>query len=442
MKKIAVVYIAHDGFTSLYTGVGTVARDFLFSFPEVVKQIKKKKNEINIELFVATLKYKKECFGFSPEVRNQTLQFIKKQKNIHLVELINGSSGTKSYGYIDLWKNACVSSATFIYTLSQLKKYEKIIVICVDTPFTQVANYYLAQYSDKRITFVWLPQSTVLIHRVDSGLGKTKVKNYIKERYDWERGVIDLANHNQQVKVGYIGEFMRNHLQQEYGARETSLISLKNGLFFKRLNKNKLSQKKLAVIIRKLGVPINRPLIFAFGRAESYKGLDLVIKNADELIRKYGYFVFILASPYSMDDPYLNVLNKLASRYKPDIKIVYALDFITPHYLMQWKNTKIIALLSRAEPYGLIPTEARYYRNPNSVILTSDLDGFKEQVENGKNGFKTPLDDNLIRNSFAKIARLSKKKISTISDQGYKKATENSQVEINSRFILSLIKNL
>ena len=441
MKKVAVVYITHDGFTSLYTGVGTVSRDFLLSFPLVASRIKKTFPKVDLELFATTLKYNDKCFGYSEEVKKKTALFISKHRKIHLIELINGSSGTKSYGYIDLWKNACISAATFIYGLNVLGKYDKIIVVCVDTPFAQVANYFFAQYSHSNVMFVWLPQSTVLIHKIDSGLGKVKVKNYTQERYEWEKKVIDLAKNTKQVQIGYVGEFMKNHLIEKYNAKKMSLISLRNGLNFKRLASNRLSQKELAQIIRKLGIPLDRPLLFSFGRAESYKGLDLIIKNANVLVERYGYFVFILASPYSMQDPYLKVLDKLAVRLGSNIKIIYDLDFLTPHYLMQWHNTKILALMSRAEPYGLIPTEARFYRNPNLVLLASNIDGFKEQIENGRSGFLTDLDSTSIRHSFLKLAGLSANAKKALSIQGYKKAIKLNQIDINTDFLINALRN-
>src|SRR3989344_1600320 len=154
MKKIAIVYLAHDGFTSLYTGVGTVARDFLLSFPEVNKILRGDNKNLSLELF-------------------------------------NGSGGEKSYGSIDLWKNACISAATFVYTLLTSQKFNKVIVVCVDTPFAQVANYFFDQYQDSNIDFVWLPQSTVMIHKIDSALGKKFEQNsYLKLRYTWEKGIV------------------------------------------------------------------------------------------------------------------------------------------------------------------------------------------------------------------------------------------------------------
>lgn len=437
MKKIAIVYMAHDGFTSLYTGVGTVARDFLLSFPQVCENLHRDFKNLDFGLFVTTIKYNSACFGYSEDVKRITEEFVNKYKNIHLVELINGSAGTKSYGSTDLWKNACISAATFLYSLIELKDYDKIIVICVDTPFGQVANYFFDQYSYKNIEFVWLPQSTVLIHKIDSGLGKSlQHNNYIEERFAWEKAIIDLAKRNKQVKIGFIGEYMKKHLLTEYKAQKNSLISIQNSLFFNRLKENVIAQEKIPFILKSLGVPLDRPLLFSFGRAEPYKGLDLVVKNSFKLIEGKNYFVLILASPYFMDDPYVAELNELVKNRQRDIKIIYGLDFLTPHYIMQWRNTKILALLSRAEPFGLIPTESRFYRNSKLSLITSDLGGYQEQVVEGVDGFKTKLDDKSINLKFGEVANLGVKQKAKMTKNGHDRVIKDyNQIKVNSDFI-------
>lgn len=443
MKKIAIVYIAHDGFTSLYTGVGTVARDFLLSFPYVCKKFKEEHEGIDLTLFATTLKYNKDCFGYSEEVKKVTQSYTRKYNNIHLIELLNGSAGKKSYGSIDLWRNACISSATFIYSLINFHHFDKIIAICIDTPFTQVANYFFEQYSYRNVDFIWLPQSTALVHKYDSALEKSLGQdNYIDGRYIWEKAVIDLAKENLQVKIGYVGKFMKQHLLKDYDARQDTLVSLQNGLFFNRLKSYIVDQRRIASSLKSLGVPLKRPLLFSFARAEPYKGLDLVIKNSTDLIKKMNYYILIFASPYSMDDPYVSEMNKLAEKYPQDIKIIYCLDFLTPHHIMQWHNTKVLALLSRAEPFGLIPIESRFYRNNNLSLIVSDLGGYLEQVTEGIDGFKTELDDRSIVSKFEEIATLSPKRKTIMAKKGYDRIIRAyDQIKINSDLIEKYIKD-
>lgn len=438
MKKIAIVYMAHDGFTSLYTGVGTVARDFLLSFPHVSENLKSVFKNYSIDLYATTIKYDKNCFGFSEKLKKETLRFIKKNENIHLIELLNGSNANESYATIEYWKFASISGATFTYTLSL--RYDQVIIVAVDTPFAQVANYFFKQYQFKNVKIVWLPQSTVLIHRK-----KTQpLTKEEKERYQWEKEAVTLAAKNRQVFIGCVGSFMKKHLIRDYSAKPNRMVDLSNGLDLKRLENNKVSQKTTENLLKKLNVPTDRPLLFSFGRSEEYKGLDLVVTNSLELIDKYKYYVLIFCSPYP-DKGGAATLRKLKlfeAKKKTDIKVYLTHDFSLPHYIMQWQQTNILAVLSRAEPFGLIPIESRYYNNPSLTLLVSNAGGLPDQVENNRDGFITKLDSNSIKKSLNNISMLSRQDKRKISTNGYDKIIKTyDQASINTRFINNLLNN-
>lgn len=435
MKKIAIVYIAHDGFTSLYTGVGTVARDFLLSFPSVKQELQDIHPRADLSLYVATMKYKPDAFGFSQDVKSQTIKLTEEHENIQLVELHNGSAGQEAYGTIDNWRNACISAATFLNTLRS--DFDEILAICVDTPFVQVANYFLDTYEADKYKFIWMPQSTVRIHGYGmSSIADQQGQRYIEERFLWEKSAIDLAKNNNRLRIGYVGAYMRMHLIEAYGAADDTLVSMTNSLYLPRLEQNKRGQDEIEKTISSLGLPTDRDLLFSFGRAEPYKGLDLILKNCESLIKQHNYYVLIFASPYTMEDPYVAELKDLAKKFPDDIKIVFGLDFITPHYVMQWKHTKILAILSRAEPFGLIPIESRYYNNPALTLLVSDKDGLSYQIDQGKDGYITDLDPVAIQHSFETIANLSAEQKRSISLEGYNKVVhEYDQIRTNVKLL-------
>ncbi len=436
MKKIAIVYMAHDGFTSLYTGVGSVARDFLFSFPEVSKNLKNKFKGFSFDLYATTIKYNEKCFGFSEDVKKATQNIISKNKNIHLIELLNGSDGDESYATIDYWKFASISGATFVYVLSL--QYDKVIVVAVDTPFAQVGNYFFKQHKSRNVAIAWLPQSTVLIHRENP----IKLIKEEKERYEWEKDFVDLSKTNNHVFLSYVGEFMKRHLMEKYGARPDRLVSLRNSLYLNKLKSNITSQKEIKKLLVKLNVPTDRPLIFSFGRAEYYKGLDLVVANSLELIENKNFYTLILCSSYNdnKNDPEVKKLKKLQKISKNDIGIITSQDFHLPHLIMQWEKLNIIAVLSRAEPFGLIPIESRFYNNKNSVLVVSSVGGLPEQVVDGKDGFVTSLNKKSIKKVFNKVAELSSQEKIKISKQAYNRINSDyDQIKVDTEFISKML---
>lgn len=439
MKQIAVVYMAHDGFTSLYTGVGTVARDFLLSFPQVRTNLSHLFPDISLHLFATTIKYNSRCLGYSEAYKDLTQRFMAQHRDIHLVELLNSSSGDQSYGTIGHWQAASISGATFISLLAQ--RYERVIAITVDTPFAQVATRYFNQHDSLNVDIIWLPQSTSKIHDYgDCLLTLEKGLDDADERYPWEKRAIAFANSHPKVKIAYVGKFMREHLITSYGASPSALISVTNALNFERLRGNIVSQQPISLLLQNMGIPVDRPLLFSFGRAEPYKGLDLVLRNSINLIQQRNYFVLILCSPNRRHHPYVAELQAMAKDFEGDIKVVFDLDFVTPHYVMQWHNTRILAILSRSEPFGLIPIEARFYKNENMLLLVSNIGGLLEQVEHGVDGFVTALDDASIRAQLDKLSRIGPEERRVIAEIGFGRViADYDQVKINTQLLRSLL---
>lgn len=435
MKKTAIIYMAHDGFTSLYTGVGTIARDFLLSFPQVRTNLLGQFPNISLDLFVATIKYDYPCLGYSDTYKQSILEFISQNDSIHLVEVLNDSSGELSWGSVGNWQAASISGATLIATLSEY--YDRIIVIAVDTPFAQVGNYYFKQFHPTNVDVIWLPQSTSKIHDLGDTLETLhQGQSDTNARYEWEKQAVTFANSHPNMRVGYVGEFMKKHLVDDYCAEISNLISVTNGLYFDRLKENILTQLQIGQLLQKMNIPLDRPILFSFGRAEPYKGLDLVIKNSYNLVKHHNYFVLILCSPYTSHDIYVDEIQLIAREFGDNIKIIAELDFITPHYIMQWHNTKILAVLSRAEPFGLIPIESRFYRNEHMMLLVSNVGGLPDQVDHELDGFITDLDDNAIRDQLNIISSMTLEERKVVSERGYKRVLgDYDQIKINTKLL-------
>lgn len=430
MKKFAVVYMAHDGFASLYSGVGTIARDFLLSFPEVSKCLQAKHPDVELSLYVATMKLDKTSFALSSDIRDATIAIVNSIGRAHLIELNNNSNAQDAYGIFENWQFASVSGATFVYTIAS--QYDHVLVITVDTPFAQVANSCIGTYNLPNVDLIWLPQSTIRIHGYGMSSDTTQQSaSYQSQRYEWEKGVIDLAACDQRVRIGCVGEFMRQHLTTEYGAEPNLLVNITNSLNLARLQQNIHTQEEIAGFLNQHHIPLDRPLLFSFGRAEPYKGLDLVLQNADSLIAQ-GYFVLIFAAPYTIHDPYLKKLDAIATKHPGNIAVFYGMDFAAPHYVMQWHNTRILAVLSRAEPFGIIPIESRFYNNPGLTLLVSNQGGLASQISDGEDGFITDLSPQSIHNKLAQIAGLRSKEKQRIAQKGHDKVIElYNQINVN-----------
>ena len=112
--------------------------------------------------------------------------------------------------------------------------------------------------------------------------------------------------------------------------------------------------------------------------------------------------MLILCSPHPLDKPYLAELQAQAKKFEGHMKLVFTSDFKMPHYVMQWRNTRVLAILSRAESFSLIPIKARFYRNENMMLLVSNIGGLLEQVTSGIEDLSLLLETSQLECSWTK----------------------------------------
>ncbi len=429
--KINLNICAHDGITSLYTGVGRIAYDSV--------RVLCRKNILGIpyRVNVITGKYNNNCLGFQENIREDTRESVRRTGG-DLYECFNYSNGDVSYGNIKNWQAVSVSAATILKSISELYPQSVNINICLDTPFAQVPNIMLQMGKNmSKHRTIWIPHSTVKIHKVDSAIQEER--DYYNIRAGWEQEVIDLASKNKYVYIGYVGEFMKKHLIKEYSANISKLLDFTNGLDLKNPRFTRRYQEKEVIdILNIYRIPLDKPLIVSFGRLEDYKGFEYTIKVGG-MLEKKGVQTVLIAQPYHQADPIISEYKNLFRKYNPHGIFISEYPFDLPHKILQWKNTKILLVPSVAEPFGLVPEEGRLYRRKQLAIVTSKTDGFLEQIDDGVDGFMLNFDDlKLAADRLIKILDLPPSEIEMINQKGYLRAISKYDLEKN---ISSSIKN-
>jgi len=424
--KVTINLLAHDGITSRYTGVGRIALDSLRVLCED-KKISRLIHSVN----AITGKYNDKCQGFSETIKDRSTKLLNK-KNGRLLEALNGSHGEISYGDISNWRFVSMSSASLLYSLSQQNPNDLYINLCLDTPFAQTASFF-QQYSEdekKKHIFVWIPHSTAKIHKIDSAI--QGYKEYYNQRLEWEQAAVNLANKTERVYVGYVGKFMREHLIRGYSCQPEKLIDFTNGLDVDDVRfSKKTEEQEIEKILDQYGIPKNRNLMLSFGRLEPYKGLDLTIKIGG-LLDPEIIATILIAQPYLRQNRIADEYYQLMRKYNPDGMFISDYNFDLPHVLLKWHRTKIILVPSLAEPFGLIPEEARLYNNPHLRIVAMNKDGFLEQIDDGKDGFL--MDLTKVEDSAKKIKEilsLPDNEAKKMADIGFARATANYNLANN-----------
>lgn len=371
-KRIGIFYLAHDGITSHYAGIGTYTKSYLDSFPKIIAFLKK--GGLLVDLYLVTPKYKKMFYGYNESVKQNNLKLVGKYRG-KIIEVDNGMGGFDSYGNIKNW-NKCSKDASICIN-EYLSLYDNNIIIAVDTPFLRVGEFLNNINNRRNYNVVLSPQSTERIYNSN-----------ISSRYEWEKKIFVCANNSNNIFISYSSFYIKDNLLREYGVVERKLIPSISGLCFDSVRYKKYSQKYIATRLKKYGVPLDRPLIFTIGRLEPYKGFIEAIKFFNQIDSKFKPYFILVGFSYIKNNSLITELKEIKKREKIVGKFIFHLDLVLPTLIWQWKNSKISVHLSQFEPFGLAPLETRLLaKNYGPVVVVSDRGGFPEQIINGKDGF-------------------------------------------------------
>jgi hypothetical protein len=397
-KKLDLIICAHDGITSLYAGVGTAVNGYFRAVENIVKELG---SDYDVKVWGIAPKYAESNYGFNGNQLKKITDICRKTGG-DVLFCFNYSDGWNQYGNMDNWPTASASAATIAYEILKADKPTDAIVIGVDTPFAMTPAI-LNKQMDLSLNYhgIWMPHSTSLIHERGG---------YDTERLKFEIKAVRLANENSNLFTGYLNPYMKKHMAFDYGASEESLTPILNGIVVDEVKE--YSQEEIEAAAKEKGVPLDKPIVFSYGRGVPYKGFDIFMKVAKRL-EDLPYHFVVQAAPYTMQDPVVEQLNSLQNK---NITLMLGLDFVFPRQLMQWNKTEMVAVLSKYEPGAFIPAEIRIYGKP--IALVSDVDGLPCQVNNGIDGFITGLEEDQVEKSMRHILSLNQTERDEVKKKG------------------------
>ncbi len=367
--KLLINLCAHDGIISHYNGVGTMCIRYIKCLDNVLKDL-----NIGYDLNLFTPCYNKDAFGYNEKLEKEHT----KNCNTKIYRISNGSNGTINYGTISNWKELCKNTANIINNLD-LSEYDKIITIYNDTPFACLANYL--NISDNHIT-VSILHSTIKIHEVDSAIENSEL--FYNDRLNWENDAIKFINKSNNSYMAVVGEFIQEHLINEYNLNYQKVLKLYNGEILEYENyEYSIECKKLFSKIKDLD-----NIVLSFGRAEKYKNLSVSFKIGKLLNIKS----VVIAQLYYKEQPIAREYIKDANDHDGILYIDPPFEFA--NYILNNFKGKIICLLpSKKEIQGLIINEIRKLNNKNILIVANNINGLKEQIEDGYDGIIVDVDN-------------------------------------------------
>jgi glycogen synthase len=148
----------------------------------------------------------------------------------------------------------------------------------------------------------------------------------------------------------------------------------------------------LTALLRQLSIPVDVPLFLSFARAQWYKGLDLAAELGAKLASHHGVHPVILALGDAKGQATVARAKELLETEGRPYTLLTDYPTLLPRWLMQWPLCRAVAVMSRREPFGLIPSEYRMLGPPEGLLITSNSGGLAEQTLSENEGIVLQID--------------------------------------------------
>jgi len=210
-----------------------------------------------------------------------------------------------------------------------------------------------------------------------------------------------------------INDYLQNHLITKFNINPQKILIIKNGLDANYYDADKVYDNSFRDIYQIDDADI---VITFVGRLDYEKHPENVILLANNILNSgYKNYKFLVAgngTEYATIDSLIKE-NQLE-------EYVYMLGYVE-NIRQLLKDSDILFLCSEMEGLPLIILEAMAMKLP---VITSNVGGIPEIIENHKNGFIVDYDHNFIKNCSDKILHLSKEEMKIMGENNRKKIIE------------------
>jgi glycosyltransferase involved in cell wall biosynthesis len=205
------------------------------------------------------------------------------------------------------------------------------------------------------------------------------------EEMRWERDGLALACAAPNVAIADLCPSFTAHLQTLYELQDATFVPYTSSILVADAAFTPSAVRDVRSVLQHYGVPCDRDLIVAFGRATPLKGFETLIP-ALGAVRERCHFVLI-SVPYT-NDAYQNTYDQLLALHHISATHIKAFTRELPRALCQWPRTRMVVVPSTQETFSNIPLEvALWARHQGPLVVTSQVGGFVDQIEDGVNGF-------------------------------------------------------
>ncbi len=371
--KTAVVIAAHDGLVSQVTGVGVVVNSFVEAFGEIKSRSGFLRNN-DAELICLSPYLKETSPDFNPRIKEitQSACASTKGKLVKIPTFAEGDTqkniwdGPSELNCYTQWRGTSLSAASYLQSLKG--KYGKIILFAHDTIFSSIRKYCPLIDS---LRMIWVPHS----------LGRVFEDRFSEvERLRIEEDAIKAIVKSHKDFIGCIGNYFRERLQTGYNVPANILLTLTNGLY---KNSKRYVDSIPETKLEEYNIPLEKKLIFSWGRCVAQKGYDLLIPAYKQFTKNHPDFHLVLLMPtQTSEKSYLKTIqNGIDSLPSGSVTAIYQFDELFPKSILSFNNLEMILLPSRFEGAPITALEALTFASKKTKIVYSPIPPFREVLE-------------------------------------------------------------
>lgn len=406
--KNGIFFLTYDGYYNFTSGIGTQTKTFLKGIEAYYRKYSEIYGEFEVNLIVPN--FDNTVYGYDEQdiaCADNVIQNL--GGKVYKCASSFDKDGT-DFWTSDNWEKVSASAATIV--LKEHTKYKRIIVITVDPPFLHTPKYLsVSREASSEIQSVILMYTSAYIH--DEKLSD--------DRRKWEYDGLRSAQEHKNIKIGNVCNYMHDHFVKYYDVNSNSFAPYPSSLFLESQDFNKLPQHEILYILNKYNIPLDKDIVFAFGRTSWVKGFDILLKGFG-LVQDNVHLV-LLATQF---EDRVGEYEILIQKEKINCSLITQFTRELPVALCQYERCKIVVCPSRREPFSNIPLEVGLWaKEQGPVVLASKIGGFIEQVIEGKNGFLFDVDNykDLAR-KIEHILQLPKERLNSIRLAAYHKVKE------------------
>lgn len=404
--KNGIFFLTYDGYYNFTSGIGTQTKTFLKGLEAYYGEYSKRYGEFEVNLIIPN--FDESVYGYD------------ERRILDASKIVDGLGGNvykcassldkegSNFWTVHNWEKVSASAAAII--VKESRKYEKVIVLAIDPPFLKTPRYINIYKPKTKIQSVILMYTSAYIH--DEKLSSGRLK--------WEIDGLASAQEYENIKIGDVCGYMRNHFVEFYGVSKNLFVPYSSSLFLEDTDFQDVSRADLMAVLNKYNIPLNKDIVFAFGRTSWVKGFDTLLKGFSLLDQEKIHLV-LLATQFVEGDA--SEYSRLIEKEKISCSLITDFTRELPVALCQYGRCKIVVCPSRQEPFSNIPLEvALWAKEHGPVVLASNIGGFKEQIIDNKNGFLFNVDDEKdLARKINYILQIPESKLGSIRLAAYKK---------------------